>query len=81
MGARLVDWWLWARLEVPHQYRRGLDSVILLVSWELWKERNRRTFQAESLSPPALFDQIVDEANAWIGAGFRAMSVFLAQRV
>jgi hypothetical protein len=52
------------------------DSIILLVSWELWKECNPRTFQAESLSPPALFDRIVDEANAWIGTGFRAMPVF-----
>jgi hypothetical protein len=50
-----------------------------LVTWELWKERNRRIFQAESMSPPVLFKRIIDEANAWMGAGFRAMSVFLAR--
>lgn len=45
-------------------------------SW--WKERNRRTFQAESLSPPALLRVIVDEANAWMAVGLKAMSVFMA---
>jgi hypothetical protein len=37
---------------------------MLLVTWELWKERNRRTFQLESMTPPMLFRRIAEEANA-----------------
>jgi len=76
--ATLVDWWLRARTQVPHHCRRGFDSVTLSVTWELWKERSRRTFQTEPMSPPVLFQRIIDEANALMGAGFGAMSVFLA---
>jgi hypothetical protein len=33
-----------ARQLVPSQLRRGFDSVVLLVSWRLWKKRNSRVF-------------------------------------
>ena len=38
------DWWtmMGTRAGVP---RKGLHSLILLVVWEIWKERNARTFQ------------------------------------
>jgi hypothetical protein len=29
---------------IPHEHRKGFDSVFLLVGWRLWKERNRRMF-------------------------------------
>lgn len=31
----LGDWWHRARMEVPHQYRRGFNSMVLLVAWGL----------------------------------------------
>jgi hypothetical protein len=74
-----VDWWLVARTLLPQQYHRGFDSIVLLVTWEIWKEGNRRTFESKSMTPVVLLRQIVDEANAWMGAGFEAMSIFLAR--
>ena len=56
---------------------RGFDSIILLVYWELWMERNRRTFQAVALSPSLLLLRIVDEANAWLGGGVRCYADLL----
>jgi hypothetical protein len=32
------------RTSLPEALRRSFDSLVLLVSWCTWKERNRRTF-------------------------------------
>lgn len=42
--ATLADWWLRSRKQVPKAARKEFDSAVLLTSWNLWKERNRRTF-------------------------------------
>jgi hypothetical protein len=47
----------------------GFDSMVLLVAWEIWKERNHRTFQGDRLSPPQLVQRIIDEAATWMGGG------------
>jgi hypothetical protein len=39
-GSSLSSWWMDARQLVPGQLCRGFDSVVLLVTWCLWKERN-----------------------------------------
>jgi hypothetical protein len=39
----------------------------------MWKERNRRTFDRESCTPPQLVNKILEEADAWIGAGFGSL--------
>ena len=40
----LASWWSEARKELPKVDRCGFDSLVILVSWLLWKERNDRTF-------------------------------------
>jgi hypothetical protein len=40
----LLQWWLHERASLPEALRRSFDSLVLLVSWCTWKERNRRTF-------------------------------------
>ena len=29
---------------MPKELRKGFDSMVLLIGWMLWKERNERTF-------------------------------------
>jgi hypothetical protein len=47
---------------------------MLLVSWEIWKERNRRTFDNIFRTPIQLLPSIRDEGNSWIMAGFRSLA-------
>ena len=40
----LENWWM-AISAAPSASRRGLCSIIILVCWEVWTERNARVFQ------------------------------------
>jgi len=70
----LLDWWHQERMRVPESFRRGFDSLVLLVSWEVWKERNRRTFDSSCKMPTELVSLIRHEANDWIAAGFHSFA-------
>ena len=50
----------------------------MLITWNLWKERNRRTFDSVSRSVTQLYHLILEEANAWVSAGFPGLSSLLA---
>ena len=60
----LLDWWLLGWATLPQALRQSFNSLVLLVSWCLWKERNCRTFDRRSLTQPELLCCIPDEANA-----------------
>lgn len=36
----LADWWRRAGRRVPRQWKKGFNSLVMLVTWELWKCRN-----------------------------------------
>jgi hypothetical protein len=39
-----ADWWRVARRWLDKLNRRAMDSLVVLVSWNIWLERNARTF-------------------------------------
>ncbi|KAF8697469.1 hypothetical protein HU200_036071 [Digitaria exilis] len=43
----------------------------MLVTWEIWKERNGRVFQRKEHSTIALMATIKSEPEAWTRAGAR----------
>jgi hypothetical protein len=45
LGSSLAAWWMDSRSLLPANLRRSFDSVRLLVSWVLWKERRRCSAQ------------------------------------
>ena len=66
-----ASWWTEARKHVPKHNRRGFDSLVVLICWQLWKERNDRTFDRRVRTIEEVIDRIVDEIAAWSLAGFR----------
>ena len=47
----LHNYWRRCRRKVDKNQRRRIDGIIIYFWWNIWKERNRRTFQQKSLSP------------------------------
>jgi len=57
--------------------KRAIKSLILLVNWEIWKERNSRTFDRREASTITLLGKIKEEARTWGIAGARHLASFV----
>jgi hypothetical protein len=53
--------------------RKDLASLALLVSWEIWNERNGRVFNNKYAPPSVILHKIKGEAKLWILAGDKCM--------
>ncbi|XP_066333343.1 uncharacterized protein [Miscanthus floridulus] len=70
-----TSWWLRQRLRIDAAGRPAFDSMILLISWVIWKERNSRTFSRDAAGIQELRLKVQD-ADDWVKAGFKMLSVF-----
>ena len=53
---------------------KALSSLLLLVGWELWKERNARVFRSKA-APVAIVTRIIkEEMSIWAIAGAKNLS-------
>jgi hypothetical protein len=69
----------WKNLSnLPEVPRKGVRSLILLVNWEVWKERNDRVFDRREAAPPSIFAKIKSEASAWMAAGAKDLAILFA---
>jgi hypothetical protein len=57
----LDNWWSSELTGVPSKEKKQRAAVIIYTTWNLWKERNRRIFEAKSSRPPRLLQLIEDE--------------------
>ncbi|KAE8807520.1 Serine/threonine-phosphatase BSL2-like protein [Hordeum vulgare] len=46
----LTEWWLWARGHFRRAERRGFDTLVIITTWALWKQRNARVFNRRGKS-------------------------------
>jgi hypothetical protein len=63
--SELRDRWLLARRRFSGQERRGFDTFVCIMCWELWKNRNAWTFNnpAKQLSPYTLVAKVLTELS------------------
>ncbi|KAJ1266865.1 hypothetical protein BS78_07G012200, partial [Paspalum vaginatum] len=61
------QWWFTVGFSTAP--RRGVRSVLLLVVWQIWLERNARIFQRRGRSVPDLVAAIKEEVRLWGLAG------------
>jgi hypothetical protein len=73
-------WWLRTRKAVAKPSRKGFDTLVWLVAWSLWKERNRRVHERAALQPVALAGAIMEDARLWARAGFVSIATLLGFR-
>lgn len=64
-----MDWWLQVRWGQNKLKQKGLDSMVMLVTWCLWKEMNGRIFDSRSMNTVSqLIDLIFTEVQLWVQA-------------
>ena len=62
----LLSWWLQSREALPESFRRGFDSLTMLVTWGIWKERCRRVFERKQCTPERLTEIILSAPLGWL---------------
>ncbi|KAK1601663.1 hypothetical protein QYE76_053391 [Lolium multiflorum] len=72
------EWWLTTRARVRANERRTFDTLVILVSWRLWKQRNARAFDNRrwQFSVEGLVEQVLADWALWTKAGLRGCSTF-----
>lgn len=81
MESPLAAWWLQARKSVAKIRQKGFVSVVWLVAWSLWKERNRGVHEHSALQLVALAPLILEEARLWAQASFVGLRHVLNPRL
>ena len=69
-------WWngnLQIRLGSP----KALASLMMLISWEIWTERNARVFRNTAIPSMVLISKIKTKVSLWAMAGAKHMSVVM----
>jgi hypothetical protein len=57
--------------------QKGLVSLLMLIYWEIWHERNARIFKNESTMPNGILKKIKIEASLWVLAGAKNLGFIL----
>jgi hypothetical protein len=72
------EWWN----EVIHkkgQSKKVMESLAMLVSWKVWKERNSRVFQTNASTTMMIIYKIKEKTALWSLVGAKALGNVLSQ--
>jgi hypothetical protein len=61
----LQEWWQLARNSLTGKNRKRLDTLAMLITWSVWRERNNRVFEKVYRPTNILLEQIKAEAKQW----------------
>lgn len=72
------DWWEKAEASVAGELRKGLNSLIILGAWSVWRHRNDCVFNGTVPNVATTVILAMDEAQLWSLAGARDLSLLSA---
>ena len=78
-ASRFSKWWWKAISSVPKAERKGLNSLIILIAWEVWKHRNSCVFENATPSIQKVLRAVSTEGNLWCRAGARKLQELLVR--
>ncbi|CAL4924977.1 unnamed protein product [Urochloa decumbens] len=65
----ILEWWLRLRHGRGKFKQKGIDTVVMLIIWCVWKERNGRVFGSRpEKTVGQLIDLIIMEGDLWAKA-------------
>ena len=78
---RFISWWCTATKAVPKEMRKGLNCLIILVAWEIWKHRNACVFEGKRPCVHIILQTVANECSLWSLAGASALKELLTRRL
>ncbi|GJN25999.1 hypothetical protein PR202_gb13891 [Eleusine coracana subsp. coracana] len=72
-----AEWWRKAIKQV-HRNKKGINTLIILTAWSLWRHKNSCVFEGARPTLPALLSMIKDEHRLWCLArakGLRSLNM------
>ena len=67
-------WWALASATSPSGLHKGLNSIVALTAWAIWKHRNAAIFDGVQPSTDDLVVSIQDDARLWAKAGAKGLA-------
>jgi len=59
--------------KVKKDYKRGVNSLIILGAWMIWKHRNACVFNGSAPSIPTALQAFKDESHLWVVGGAKGL--------
>jgi hypothetical protein len=76
----VMEWFSRLTVSSGSAKAKGRRSLVILVCWAIWRERNSRIFEAEEKSLPRLLAAIRDEAMLWVQARAKHLSLLVGSQ-
>jgi hypothetical protein len=61
--------------------RKAISSLTLLVTWEIWNERNARVFRNKQAPLHVVLDRVKSGAQLWVTAGARHLGNIMPEEL
>ena len=68
-----ADWWRKVIKKVPKDLRKGVNSLIILGAWMIWKHQNACVFEGVAPSVNTIMRELKDELSLWCLAGAKKL--------
>ena len=68
-----ANWWRKTMKRVEKEHRRGVNSLIILGAWIIWKHRNACVFKGVAPSVTSIIREFKDEHSLWCLAGAKKL--------
>lgn len=79
VSSQFSKWWWISISTVPKEMRKGLNFLIILVAWEVWKHRNSCVFENATPSVQEVLRAVMAERALWCRAGARKLHQLLVR--
>jgi hypothetical protein len=57
--------------------RKAIASLALIVTWDIWNQRNARVFNSKHTPPLVLLEKMKREARLWVTVGVKKLGHIL----
>lgn len=72
----LEGWWLQSNSQFHGRRKEGWNTLVMLIWWLVWKERNARIFKRTGTNGRSLSFKVREEFKLWVEAGAQALQSF-----